>query len=156
MPAVGHSYSRYTTYMWCKLLKAFQCQSTPPFLFMHIYSVGSQCTECSLLNILWYILLQYLPTTLLFTIIYTLHVSFTSAPTVFYILHCNVYIFIFKMDTGLYFVYLNYVPIFLRTLGKIQLTLCGIWTLDFFCFVFPPSSVAKSSYHNKEMKSNGS
>ena len=108
-----------------------------------IYSVGSQCTECHLLHILWYILLQYLPMTLLSMIIFTLRVNITSVPTVFYVLHCNVYICIFKMGTGMYFTYFNYAPILLRTLGKIQLTLCGLWSLDFFRFVAPPLCVSE-------------
>ena len=108
-----------------------------------IHSVGSQCTECHLLHILWYILLQYLPMTLLFTVIFTLRANITSAPTVFYILYCIIYTYIFKTDMRLYSTYFLYVPSTWRVLGHIQLTLCGIWSLDFFRFVAPPLCVSE-------------
>ena len=107
-----------------------------------IYPVGAQCTECHLLHILWYILLQYLPTTLFFMTIFTLRVNITSVPRVFYILYCIVCIFIFKTNPGHYSKYIHYRPMW-RTLVEIQLTLCGIWSLDFFRFVAPPLCVSE-------------
>ena len=107
-----------------------------------IYSVGSQCTECHLLHILWYILLQYLPMTLLFTVLFTLRVNITSAPTVFYILYCTVCIYTVKTNPG-YYIERTYSRPMWRTLAEIQLTLCGIWSLDFFRFVAPPLCVSE-------------
>ena len=102
-----------------------------------IYSVGSQCTECHLLHILWYILLQYLPMTLFFMTIFTLRVNITSFPTVAYILYCILVPFFIKINVGLNFTCFQYVPI-LKILFKVQLTICSFWSLDFFRFVAPP------------------
>ena len=55
-----------------------------------IYSIGSQCVSCSKVNILYYLLLQYIPTTIMFLIIIVFRVSIVSAPMAHYVLYCNI------------------------------------------------------------------
>ena len=54
-----------------------------------VSSIGSQCVECNALNILNYILLQYLPATIIFLLILLAQIDITSAPMAHYILFCN-------------------------------------------------------------------
>ena len=54
-----------------------------------VYSIGSQCVSCSKVNILYYLLLQYVPTTIMFLVIIVFRVSIVSAPMAHYVLYCN-------------------------------------------------------------------
>ena len=104
-----------------------------------IYSAGSQCVSCSAVNIVYYLLLQYLPTTILFLVIIVFSFNITSAPMAHYVLYCNCIVMAFKSVTGLYVnvyhatVHSNYAVI----VSKLFLCLNSIWTLDFLYFVSP-------------------
>ena len=65
-----------------------------------IYSAGSQCVRCSAVNIVYYLLLQYLPTTILFVVVIVFRISITSAPMAHYVLFCNATVFYFKLAVG--------------------------------------------------------
>ena len=54
-----------------------------------VNSLGSQCVSCSPVNILYYILLHYLPATVIFLLILIAQVDITSTPMVYYILYTN-------------------------------------------------------------------
>ena len=54
-----------------------------------VSSLGSQCTHCSQVHILYYILLHYLPPTVIFIFILIVQVNVTSLSTVYYILYSN-------------------------------------------------------------------
>ena len=55
-----------------------------------IYSIGSQCASCSRLNILYYLLLQYVPNTITFLAIILFRFSLVTPPMAHYILYCNI------------------------------------------------------------------
>ena len=107
-----------------------------------IYSIGSQCVSCSKVNILYYLLLQYVPTTIMFLIIIVFRVSIVSAPMAHYVLYCNVMMLFLKTKAGLYiFATQNtYASIFIR----ISLTLDSLWTFDPLIFVSPPLCISES------------
>ena len=111
-----------------------------------IYSLGSQCVSCSAVNIVYYLLLQYLPTTILFVAIIVFRFNITSAPMAHYVLYCDALVLVLKASAG-------QVANFLFThhhaykLISIFFTLNGIWTLDFLYFVSPPLCVSE---HMKE------
>ena len=104
-----------------------------------IYSFGSQCVSCSAVNIVYYLLLQYLPTTILFVAITVFRINITSAPMAHYVLYCDLLVLLCKSHAGLAnFHHITYYKSF-----YIFSTLSGIWTLDFFFFVSPPLCVAE-------------
>ena len=108
-----------------------------------IHSVGSQCVRCSAVNIVYYLLLCYLPTTILFMIIMVFRISITSAPMAHYVLFCNSIVLILKSLAGHYANLLHtaaYKHAFIW--GKFLLTLNAIWTLDVLYFVSPPLCVS--------------
>ena len=98
--------------------------------------------SCSKVNILYYLLLQYVPTTIMFLIIIVFRVSIVSAPMAHYVLYCNVMMLFLKTKAGLYiFATQNtYASIFIR----ISLTLDSLWTFDPLIFVFPPLCISES------------
>ena len=105
-----------------------------------IYSYGSQCVSCSAVNIVYYLLLQYLPTTILCVAIIVFRFNITSAPMAHYVLYCDFSVLIFKSCTGQF---ANSHHKTTYKLTSILLTLNGIWTLDFFYFVSPPLCVSE-------------
>lgn len=48
-----------------------------------VYSIGSQCVPCNPVNIVYYLLLQYLPITLMFLVTLFLRLNITVAPMFF-------------------------------------------------------------------------
>ena len=113
-----------------------------------IYSAGSQCVRCSAVNIVYYLLLQYLPTTILFVVIIVFRVSITSAPMAHYVLFCNDLVFLFRLAVGEFTNQIRASPRSLLVIGNFFLFLSSIWTLDFFYFVSPPLCV---SVHMEEI-----
>ena len=105
-----------------------------------IYSYGSQCVSCSAVNIVYYLLLQYLPTTILFVAIIVFRFNITSAPMAHYVLFCHILVLVFKSSAG---EIANSYHTTTYKLSSIVLTLNGIWTLDFFYFVSPPLCVSE-------------
>ena len=65
-----------------------------------VTTVGSQCVECSAVNVLYYCLLQYLPATIVFLLILLVQIDVTSAPMAHYVLFCNALVVYFKMAFG--------------------------------------------------------
>ena len=104
-----------------------------------VYSVGSRCVHCSPVNILYYLLLQYGPTTLIVLLIIVFRPNITSAPMVHYVLYCNFMVFVFKFNLWLYAQ-----PDMLTTvLAKSTLTLSAIWSFDVLLFVSPPLCISQ-------------
>ena len=114
-----------------------------------IYSAGSQCVRCSAVNIVYYLLLQYLPTTILFVIVIVFRISITSAPMAHYVLFCNALVFLFRLYVGEYANLIHASPHkIISVIGNFLLILNSIWTLDFFYIVSPPLCV---SVHMEEI-----
>ena len=108
-----------------------------------IYSFGSHCVSCSRLNILYYLLLQYAPATIIFLAIVLLRISLVSPPMAHYILYCNVMHVIMKLFAGFYFLYIStntYIIIVIRLL----LTLNSLWTFDPLFFLSPPFCISQN------------
>ena len=107
-----------------------------------IYSAGSQCVSCSAVNIVYYLLLRYVPMTILFVAIIMLRViNITTAPMAHYVLLCNGFVMFFRMFS-VFIMCVNAAGSFSPTL-KILLTLMAIWSLDVFYFVSPPLCVSE-------------
>ena len=107
-----------------------------------IYSFGVQCASCSRLNILYYLLLQYVPATIIFLAIILLRISLVSPPMVHYILYCNILQVVIKIVVGFYAFYAStntHVMIVIRLL----LTLNSLWTLDPLYLLSPPLCISQ-------------
>ena len=108
-----------------------------------IYSIGSQCVSCSKVNILYYLLLQYIPTTIMFLIIIVFRVNIVSAPMAHYVLYCNILMLMLKSTGGFYITSATtktYALVFIR----ICLTLNSLLTFDPLFFVSPPLCISES------------
>ena len=104
-----------------------------------IYSVGSRCVHCSPVNILYYLLLQYGPSTLIFLLVIIFRPNITSAPMIHYVLFCNFIVFTFRFILLLYAL-----PDKLTTvLAKSTLTLSAIWSFDVLLFFSPPLCISQ-------------
>ena len=87
-------------------------------------------------NILYYILLQYGPTTLMFLLIITFRPNITAAPMINYVLFCNLTVF-----TGRFFQW-NYTHTH-TLLYKLSLTLGAVWSFDTLLFLAPPLCISQ-------------
>ena len=107
-----------------------------------IYSFGSQCASCSILNILYYLLLQYAPATVIFLVIIVLRITLVSPPMAHYVFYCNIMHMCFKLIAGFSFLYAStntHVMIVIRVL----LTLNSLWTFDPLYFFSPPLCISQ-------------
>ena len=99
-----------------------------------IYSFGNQCASCSVLNLLYYLLLQYVPVTIIFLAILWSRYSIISPPMAHFVLYCNVIQIGLKTNLGQYFVFAGTSTVLVRLL----FTLNSLWTLDPFYFLSSP------------------
>ena len=107
-----------------------------------IYSVGSECVPCSPVNVVYYILLQYLPTTLLFLVVLFFRVNVTAAPMAHYVLFCNMTVFYYKFAPWLYTSLYGTSNPYISTLVKSAITLNSVWSLDALFFLSPPLCIS--------------
>ena len=98
-----------------------------------IYSIGIKCVPCSLVHILYYLMLQYLPSTVIFLSVIIFRPNITSAPTATYVLFCNYAVVYAKLNFGLF----ANPKSFVTYLGKTALTLSAIWSFDALLFISP-------------------
>ena len=102
-----------------------------------VSSIGSQCVECNALNILYYILLQYLPATIIFLLILLAQIDVTSAPMAYYILYCNA-IVVGAKTTGGFFTTFMFTKTSYKYLMRAFLSLNSIMSFDPLYYVSPP------------------
>ena len=102
-----------------------------------VTSAGSQCVKCGAINILYYILLQYLPATITFLVILLFRINVTSAPMAHYVLFCNILVVFFQVPHDFFITQtLSDAPY--SYFLKAFLTLNSIWSFDLLYFVSPP------------------
>ena len=104
-----------------------------------IYSFGSQCASCSMLNLLYYFLLQYVPVTIIFLAILWSRYSIVSPPMAHFVLYCNIVQVVLRTNLGQYFIFAGPHTILVRLL----FTLNSLWTLDPFYFLSPPLCISE-------------
>ena len=107
-----------------------------------IYSFGSHCTSCSILNILYYLLLQYAPATVIFLVIIVLRITLVSPPMVHYVFYCNIVHILLKRDIGFYFLYASS-NTHVTTVIRVLITLNSLWTFDPLYFFSPPLCISQ-------------
>ena len=104
-----------------------------------IYSVGSECVPCSPVNVVYYIFLQYLPTTLLFIVVLLFRLNVTAAPMAHYVFFCNIMVFYYKFALQLYTRMYGVGSPFIM---KSAITLNAIWSLDALFFLSLPLCIS--------------
>ena len=102
-----------------------------------IGTVGIQCVECSPVNILYHILLRYLPATAVFLIVLIVQIDITSAPMALYVLYCNALVVFFQTPFGYSITFAFNTTSYKYTM-KVLLTLNSIWSFDPLFFLSPP------------------
>ena len=101
-----------------------------------VTSIGSQCANCSSVNVLYYILLQYLPATIIFLLVLLVKINVTSAPMAHYVLFCNALAVFFRTHAGYYTVF-AFTETSHKYILRAFLTLNAIWSFDPLYFVSP-------------------
>ena len=107
-----------------------------------IYSFGSQCASCSILNILYYLLLQYAPATVIFLVIIVLRITLVSPPMAHYVLYCNIMHVVLKCNVAFYFLYAS-TNTHVTTVIRVLMTLNSLWTFDPLYFFSPPLCISQ-------------
>ena len=102
-----------------------------------VTSMASQCVKCGAINVLYYILLQYLPATITFLVILLFRINVTSAPMAYYVLFCNALVVFFQLHESL-FITQSVPDVPYSYILKAFLTLNSIWSFDLLYFVSPP------------------
>ena len=101
-----------------------------------VTSIGSRCVKCSSVNILYYLLLQYLPATIIFLLVLLVRINVTSAPVAHYILFCNAVTVNYRSHTGYYTIF-AFTETSHRYILRAILTLNAIWSFNPLNFVSP-------------------
>ena len=107
-----------------------------------VYSVGSECVPCSHINILYYLLLQYLPITLIFLVILLLKLNVTAAPMAHYVLFCNLIAFYCRFALSFYSEIYGTDNIYILGLVKLVVSLSAVWSFDALFFIAPPLCIS--------------
>ena len=126
--------------------KGYLCKDCVQGYGVTINTIGctNKCYTCaprdSVRRIILYLIVEFVPPTLLYTLILTFRISFTSAPMTCFILYSQAIVLIFYYSWGEELLH----EIFytekgeLTTVSKFILTLYGTFNLDFFRHVLPP------------------
>ena len=104
-----------------------------------IYSFGSQCTSCSMLYLLYYFLLQYVPVTIIFLAILWSRYSIVSPPMAHFVLYCNIVQVVLRTNLGQYCIFGGSHTLVVRLLFTVN----SLWTLDPFYFLSPPLCISE-------------
>ena len=111
-----------------------------------IYYFGSKCVPCSAVNILYYLLLQYLPNTIMFLAIIVFRINITAAPMVHYVIFCNTIVLIIGFFSGEYsniMLSLEHRSSNMKYILKLILTMKALWTFDILLFWSPPRCISE-------------
>ena len=107
-----------------------------------IYSIGNECVPCSPVNVVYYLLLQYLPTTVIVLVVAVFRPNVTAPPMAHYILFCNTIVLFFKFIVSYYTYFVSSAQNILQLFNKVVLTVCAVWSFDALFFVSPPLCIS--------------
>ena len=107
-----------------------------------VSSLGSQCTHCSPVNILYYILLHYLPATVIFLFILIVQVNITSTPMVYYILYSNAWSVYLQTPNGFSIYSLVFAGNYYKYILRAFFFLHSICTFDPLYVISPPLCIS--------------
>ena len=103
-----------------------------------VNSLGSQCVSCSPVNILYYILLHYLPATVIFLFILIAQVDITSTtPVVYYIVFTSAWMVYLHTPDG-FSTYVAFTGQYYKYTMRAVFILHSVWSFDPLYFISPP------------------
>ena len=113
-----------------------------------VYSFDQTCANCSSLwsryAIPLYLLLQFVPTTLIFLCFFVFRFNITSGPLLGYVLFCQITIAeISNRYTFIYDYLQHHVSLSLRVLLDFSLTVSQFWSLQFLKAIIPPLCISE-------------
>ena len=119
------------------------CSSCRPGYGISVYSFGRPCAKCDSnhLGVLWYVLLEILPISVLYVIVVLFSIRATSAPLAGFVFLTHT--FAIRRRIPLYASLKYSTNQFTYILLQVVLTLCGIWNLEFFSFLLPPFCISE-------------
>ena len=122
------------------------CSSCRPGYGISVYSFGHPCAKCdsSHLGVLWYVLLELLPASVLYVIVVLFSIRTTSAPLAGLVFFSHVVVSAMRGRIALYISLMYSTNRFTYVLLQTLMFLAGIWSLDFFRFAFPPFCVSEA------------
>ena len=115
-----------------------------------IYSAGNQCVPCSPVNVVYYLLLQYLPSTILFLVVILFRLNVTAAPVAHCLLFCNLIVICILCEVTPFTLYQTVwykYFILISTLVKCVVTMTAVWSFDPLFFLSPPLCVSRHMIH---------
>ena len=122
------------------------CSSCRPGYGISVYSFGHPCAKCDSnhLGVLWYVLLELLPTSVLYIIVVLFSIRATSAPLVGLVFFSHVVVNVMRGRIALYISLMYSTNRFTYVLIQTSMFLSGIWNLDYFRFISPPFCVSEA------------
>ena len=102
-----------------------------------VTSVGNLCVDCSRWNVLYYVLLHYVPATVIFLLILIVQFNITSSYMAHYVLYCNALAVFMQMPGG-FPTYLTLTVTSYRHTLRALLVLDSLWSFDPLYFLSPP------------------
>ena len=112
-----------------------------------VYSANFQCANCSHIStgyaVSLYLILTYLPITILFLIVVFFHFNITSGPMLGYVICCQGYVMTI-FGSHIYASVLSYVPLSLLIFSRVSVVLSDIWILSFFRSFVPAFCLSDS------------
>lgn len=125
--------------------KGFLCGECIDGYAPGVYSLDDQCVDCSKFSpvsaICLYLLLEFVPITLLFVFVVILQLNFTAGPMLGYLVFCHSFSFGFKALVSSTY---EFIHSFIMTpfLGSILLVITESWSLNFLKSVIPPFCIS--------------
>ena len=126
--------------------QGFLCSSCQPGYEISPYSHYFSCAECDgqSYGVLWYVLLDLIPISLLYIVVVIFRIRATEAPLVGVVLFSQNILSLVRSSRSLYTALVYSTNSFTLVLFHVAFSMCGIWNLDFFRFSVPPFCVSGS------------
>ena len=122
------------------------CGKCKPEYGTALYSYTLQCERCWNHGYGWalYFTIELLPITLLYLLVMVFHIRVTCSALSALVFMSQVVVYTVRLHTPLHMYIENEVKRNLYTVIQVLLTLCSIWSLDFFRSIVPPFCVSSS------------
>ena len=119
-----------------------------------VYSQDLKCVNCSKfstgVSIVMYIIIQFVPITLLFVCAVVFHFNITSGPLLGYFIFCQMYFVLdFRGTQSIFDFIFIHGSNSIKALFKLSQSLSKLWSLSFFKSLIPPFCISEklSSVH---------
>ena len=122
------------------------CGRCKPEYGLALYSYTLQCERCWNHSYGWalYFAIELLPITVLYLLVMVFHIRATCSALSALVFMSQIVVYTVRLHTPLHMYIENEVKGFPYTVIQVLLTLCAIWSLDFFRSVVPPFCVSSN------------